>query len=1719
MPKNIVYSLCVVAGALALHAQTYPSSFSDLVADRASLAATLPSEFTVEPASGALIGRIPLGPGIGEGALRFVPTIHGRQAPQISWTRTSLGAGHMAASSQATFSLSPGCLDLKLTSVQDVNFCTYISSFELWNGISGTFNLQQGHPYHESRVKPETLLAAYGYVGAVGSVPFLPEAGENPRPLVKYATDGSLLIGFEDASAPAIRTPAAWGPRPPYRRGQVRSPSRILLIKQGIAYEFSAMYDSRFAERIGTIRSSRFRLTAIRNLFAERIQITYKGTYPAARANPNLMGYVAEYFRNDQPTGQKITLVISRSCPQPEISSLRIEYCAPGTAPLAFEIDFMASFWDGVPEGVDFPVKQEVPEWCELSTRLVIHRISNTASQEWLSFGYDAPRFEHLGCVIKQRLLRTVTWSSGRVLDLEWKCLPYRKNDARPGEWQGYFSENHQLFNAREVDKRNWFYGIVASSDKDRVTPAERRTVYERTVPVPRAGSRNGWDQMAFHTAIGHPDGQVTLEKYVRPLQDQDGGPGATAEEQVQTLAHLRHMKEEVRLYAAGADWRSDLERPADASSAHRVTTFSYGPQCLGQDGFPPRRLERGAYPRVAASATLDRDTGVLETVKENTWDDAACAMRRRQRTLHQGQICLYAEQEETVYQPLLHLGILDRAAGGSHTVTVDASAGAAGVPLPRTRGTALAFDAGATEPLNRLLSHSRSGWDGTSLETRYGYLADAGPEARLLASAGLVSPNLAGEAGVASYGHDGLGRLTAISPKGVAWHWSQTLDGLGRTLERRDENQLATQYRWDPAGRLLRINPPGRQDTQVSYDPDGRGKTIACGGRETTVRFNAFGDLIRETRTAQRGWSHRKWGYDLGGRPTWETGWRPGSGSDAGWQGQEPGPCSRQEYDGRARVVRRVSPDGDSTSITHAAGSRTEVTAGGRTLQQFDPLGRLFRVTDPLGQVTSYGYDPEGRLASARQTDPASGATQARAWSYNGLGWLQSETQPECGSTTFSKFTVLGKPQLVTLAGDGSGPARVLRLEYDGLGRILRRRSEDGSVAQVFGYDAQAAGGRAAAEFGCANGQPTYARDGEVEVFRAYREAGGALSGLTTRVWAGGTLVQEHAQAFQYDPYGGRVRAETDGRGLSTRFDPALGLPIQVGGPQGALATAGPLDAAGNLQSLAYGNGVTATFSYGEDQLRPRALGYAKGSNRILGWAYGYDQRGLLTSTGEDAYQYDGLGRLTQATLRPDPAGQPVTQLFSYDAFGNPTASSATGALPAAAAPFNNQNNFTFNATERATLASRNRLPATSSDAPTGALYDPQGHLTQIWGRAGDPASLKTFTVDALGRITALSDSQRNLTEQYAYNAEGLRTSVLESRSGVPGKRRLHFYNDARQLVSQYEQTLVAGTAALGPPAWKRDLVYLGARPVAELDAQGVHFTLTDHLGTPRAVLDSQGNLEASSACLPFGETVAQQGSVTSASGYTQHEQTDPSGLIYMQGRFYAPQYHRFLSPDPGRDQQPEDPQSWNLFSYVRNNPVTKFDPDGQEQVDITFRAFIPHYTMLGFHGDNRGFSAAQNVSSRVSVGFRIETDPVKNGGNPLIGTPLVNIQSTRMTVAGWGRTATGPQLPEVTATQDKAGMVSVNIREHVKNPFQFSIGLGIRSDLNVTLNQSATHAVVSGTLSGAPSFEMNFTPFGDITTNLPLQVAPLEPRPFFFGLQSTVDVGKAIDIKRINK
>ena len=63
----------------------------------------------------------------------------------------------------------------------------------------------------------------------------------------------------------------------------------------------------------------------------------------------------------------------------------------------------------------------------------------------------------------------------------------------------------------------------------------------------------------------------------------------------------------------------------------------------------------------------------------------------------------------------------------------------------------------------------------------------------------------------------------------------------------------------------------------------------------------------------------------------------------------------------------------------------------------------------------------------------------------------------------------------------------------------------------------------------------------------------------------------------------------------------------------------------------------------------------------------------------------------------------------------------------------------------------------------------------------------------------------------------------------------------------------------------------------------------------------------------------------------FTGHERDPETGLDYMLARYYTAGSGRFLQVDPGYDYDKTDPMSFNLYGYVRGNPVMGTDPTGE--------------------------------------------------------------------------------------------------------------------------------------------------------------------------------------------
>jgi RHS repeat-associated protein len=107
------------------------------------------------------------------------------------------------------------------------------------------------------------------------------------------------------------------------------------------------------------------------------------------------------------------------------------------------------------------------------------------------------------------------------------------------------------------------------------------------------------------------------------------------------------------------------------------------------------------------------------------------------------------------------------------------------------------------------------------------------------------------------------------------------------------------------------------------------------------------------------------------------------------------------------------------------------------------------------------------------------------------------------------------------------------------------------------------------------------------------------------------------------------------------------------------------------------------------------------------------------------------------------------------------------------------------------------------------------------------------------------------------------------------------------------------------------------------------------DQIGSEQMMTAGTGWPVSSYIYYPYG-----QGPAPGLNHYlfTGKERDQESGNDYFGARYYASTMGRFMTPDePFADFDDTNPQSWNLYSYVRNNPLSNTDPDGNDCVTQT--------------------------------------------------------------------------------------------------------------------------------------------------------------------------------------
>jgi RHS repeat-associated protein len=589
-------------------------------------------------------------------------------------------------------------------------------------------------------------------------------------------------------------------------------------------------------------------------------------------------------------------------------------------------------------------------------------------------------------------------------------------------------------------------------------------------------------------------------------------------------------------------------------------------------------------------------------------------------------------------------------------------------------------------------------------------------------------------------------------------------------------------------------------------------------------------------------------------------------------------------------------------------------------------------RISGPatLDYKTFYTYDLLDDLASVTQ------GSQGRSFAWNMRGWPTSATNPETGTSATTWSYDNNGNQVYRQDGRGIETCYAydvvnrptLQVYYTGTGSstcssITNNTSSPVTSNVTYAYDSGATN---------PNGRLVSITNGAaVDAVTGYDELG-RITGSSQAIGGGSALTF----AYTYNLADALLQTTyPSGRTVTNSYDVAN----RVTGVTGALSgTSTPYvggtcssgicyAASGAPSSYTYNNGVARSYSY-NSLLQPTAMTDTLAGTTLLSLGYTFGTgAGLnngnptqVASGGSGAgagftqnYGYDKLNRLCAAgeatgavsitSCTAPTTGVNWAQNLSLDRYGNmwaPTASQAgvsgipaLGWMPTSSSQINAANNHLTVSGLNYDTGGGNQTTFLGTSTTSPIQYDAENRQVQV--------------------VTASSTT-------YSYTYDGLGQRVSRT---VGGATTEYVHDVFGNLAAEYNPP---GSAAC-------TTCYLS----------------WDHLGSTRMVTDGSttdgttGQIVARHDYLPFGVEIPN--GVAGRSGvwgvtdglspkFTGQDHDAETFLEFYQARYLAAGLGRFMSVDPGNaGADLGDPQTWNMYGYVRNNPLTYIDPSGMDE------------------------------------------------------------------------------------------------------------------------------------------------------------------------------------------
>jgi RHS repeat-associated protein len=409
-------------------------------------------------------------------------------------------------------------------------------------------------------------------------------------------------------------------------------------------------------------------------------------------------------------------------------------------------------------------------------------------------------------------------------------------------------------------------------------------------------------------------------------------------------------------------------------------------------------------------------------------------------------------------------------------------------------------------------------------------------------------------------------------------------------------------------------------------------------------------------------------------------------------------------------------------------------------------------------------------------------------------------------------------------------------------------------------------------------------------------------------------------------------------------------------------------MDARGNFTDQLWGNGVITKTGFDSITGRVKTITSGRLSAANTAPALFGDVQAL-------AYDYDSIGNLkSRNSQRKNASGtalENLTESFAYDRLNRLTTSTTSGL-------FARIKNYSYD--------NLGNLTNRSNSYVGSAVNDDVGALSYV-PTASNNAGLHAVT--AAGGINYAYDKYGNMTQR---GNEAIIYNVFNKPTRITGGAATTdiWYGAAHERFKETSNGVSTYTLAGG--LYEEVLSGVTSTQKSYVDGVVLHtkysspggttntiqYLHTDNLGSVDSISDALGSFVSRMSFSDWGKRQKsdwKNGAPTetfpTAEGYTGHHQLDQHALVHMGGRVYDPNIGRFMSADLFV-QSPYSSQSFNRYSYVFNNPMSRVDPTGYQAVDDVVDEFV----VIGSR-----WNAFDNTGDHMSGGFSV------GGYNPTPG------------------------------------------------------------------------------------------------------------------------------------